>query len=76
MKGSLHVYYDEKGDFLEISLEKSEKSFCRDIAEGIFERIDENTGNVVGVGILSFKKRTSTQKDIDIKLPLKLAIEA
>lgn len=74
MKGNLHVYYDEEGDYLEINTGKSQKSYCRDIADGVFERIDEETGNIIGIGILSFKKRTSKKKDIDIKIPIQLLL--
>lgn len=74
MEGQLHVYYDEEADFLEITLGKFTNSFCRDIEEGIFERIDEDTGDIVGVGILSFKKRQGKVKEIDVTLPMKLAL--
>jgi len=74
MKGNLHLYYDQEGDFLEINLGDFPASYVRDIDEGIFERIDEKTGKVVGIGVLSFKKRTANQKDIDLELPLKMAL--
>ena len=57
MKDQLQVYYDEEADFLEITMGKFTHSYCRDIEEGVFERIDEDTGEVVGIGILSFKER-------------------
>ncbi len=76
MEGSLHIYYDQEGDFLEITLGNFPDSYVRDIDEGIFERIDEKTGKVVGIGILSFKKRTANQKDIDVQLPLKMALSS
>ena len=74
MNGNLHIYYDQEGDFLEINLGNFPASYIRDIDEGIFERIDEKTGKVVGIGVLSFKKRTANQKDIDLKLPLKMVL--
>jgi len=65
MKGQLQLYYDEEGDFLEIN-----------IGEGIAERIDEKTGKVTGISILSFKKRTKELKDLKINLPVNLEISA
>lgn len=76
MNGNLHIYYDQEGDFLEINLGNFPASYVRDIDEGVFERIDEKTGKVVGIGVLSFKKRTANQKNIDLKLPLKIALGA
>ncbi len=76
MKGNLHIYYDQEGDFLEINIGDFTESYVRDIDEGVFERIDEKTGKVVGIGVLSFKKRTANQQDIDLKLPLKIALSA
>ncbi len=76
MKGNLHVYYDQEADFLEINLGNFPASYVRDITEGVFERIDEKTGEVVGIGILSFKKRTANQKEIDVEVPLKIALSS
>ena len=76
MKGNLHVYYDQEADFLEINLGNFPASYVRDIDEGVFERIDEKTGEVVGIGILSFKKRTANQKEIDVEVPLKIALSS
>ncbi len=74
MKDQLHVYYDEEADFLEITMGKFSNSYCRDIEEGVFERINGDTGKVVGIGILSFRERPGRIKEIDIKLPWKLAL--
>jgi len=76
MKGNLHVYYDQEADFLEINLGNFPASYVKDIDEGVFKRIDEKTGEVVGIGILSFKKRTANQKDIDVEVPLKIALSS
>lgn len=75
MKGQMQIYYDEEGDFLEINIGKFTKGFFRDIAPGIAERIDEKTGKVTGIAILSFRKRVA-RKDIKINLPVNLEITA
>ncbi len=70
MKNNMYIYYDKEGDFLEITLGVRTKGYFRDAGEGISERIDEKTGRVIGLAILSFKKRTEGMKDFKIKLPL------
>lgn len=76
MKGQMQIYYDVEGDFLEINIGKYTKGYFKDIDEGIAERIDEKTGKVTGIAILSFKKRAQKLKDAKINLPVKLEITA
>ena len=76
MKGQMQIYYDVEGDFLEINIGKYTKGYFKDISEGIAERIDEKTGKITGIAILSFKKRTQELKDMKINLPVKLEITA
>jgi len=76
MKGEMTLYYDEDADFLEINIGEYTEGYFRDIGDGITERIDETTGNVTGIAILSFKKRTEKMKDLRISLPVKLEITA
>ena len=61
MKGNMNIHYDEEGDYLEIGIGSPEGTFVRDVAEGVFERVDEKTGKVTGIGVLSFKKRTANE---------------
>lgn len=74
MKSRMNIHYDEEGDYLEFNVGKPTKGYFRDIGEGIFERIDEKTGKTIGIGILSFKKRTRSIKDIKVELPVKLTL--
>lgn len=76
MKGQMQIYYDEEGDFLEINIGDYTEGYFRDIKEGIAERIDEKTGKVTGIAILSFKKRTEKLKELKIDLPVKLEISS
>ena len=76
MKGNLQIYYDEEGDFLEINIGEYTEGYFRDIQEGIAERVDEKTGKITGIAILSFKKRTENSKDLKIDLPIKLEISS
>lgn len=72
MKGQMQIYYDEEGDFLEINIGEYTKGYFRDIGEGIAERVDEKTGKVTGIAILSFRKRSQELKDMKINLPVKM----
>ena len=73
MKGQLQLYYDEEGDFLEINIGEYTEGYFKDVGAGVAERIDEKTGKVTGVAILSFKKRQKTN-GIKIDLPVELEI--
>lgn len=69
MKKQMYVYYDEEGDFLELQAGDYSDGYFKDIGEGISERIDEKTGKVTGIAIMSFKKRTQGHKSVRIPLP-------
>ena len=52
------IYYDQEGDFLEITFgEPPELEYTDEIEEGVFITRNEDTDEVYSVGILSFKKR-------------------
>ena len=76
MKGNMHIWYDPEGDFLEIQVGERTEGYFKDVGEGIAERIDEKTGKITGIAILSFKKRAQEQKDVRITLPVTLEITA
>ena len=71
-KGQMQLYYDEEGDFLEINVGEYTEGYFRDVGEGISERVDEKTGKVTGISILSFKRRS--KKDMKIDLPVNIEI--
>lgn len=76
MKDNMNIYYDEEGDFLEINLGGYTEGYFRDVGEGVAERIDEKTGKVTGIAIMSFRKRTEKLQDLKIRLPVKLEIRS
>jgi len=54
------IYYDEAGDFLEITFGLPPKKEYSDETEpGVFITRDEETNEIKGIGILDFKKSTS-----------------
>ncbi|MBS3175790.1 DUF2283 domain-containing protein [Candidatus Woesearchaeota archaeon] len=72
MKGPLRVHYDEEADFLEISVGKPTKCCATEVEPGVFIRVDEVTGDIKSVGVLSFKKRSKRMKDIVLQLPVEV----
>ena len=72
MKGPMRVYYDEEGDFLEISISKPTNCYAEEVESGIFLRKDEKSNEVKSVSIMSFKKRSKQLKDIKLNLPVEI----
>lgn len=72
----MRLYYDEEGDFLEISIDKPTKSYAEEVKPGIFLRFDEKTEEVRSVGIFNFKKRAKDLKDIKLELPIEVNFSA
>jgi len=52
MKGKTTIYYDEEGDFLEITNGDISDTYSKNRGNGVFEIIDEKTGNVKGISIV------------------------
>ncbi len=74
------VYYDELGDFLEISFGlPPETEYTEDIEEGIFVTKDRKTHKIKSIGILSFKKRAKEAilkrvlKQLGMSIPLDIS---
>lgn len=76
MKGPMRVYYDEEGDFLEISVGEPTKCYASEVQPGVFLRKDEQSGEVKSIGIMGFKKRTQNLKDIELYLPVEVNLSA
>jgi uncharacterized protein YuzE len=67
----LKVWFDEEGDFLEVTFAKRKGSF-RSIGPDIFERVDAK-GKVIGFAIFNFLKHDRKTVEIPLK-EAKLAI--
>lgn len=72
MKGDLHIYYDEEGDFLELQVGEPRAGYLEELEDGIFERRDRLTNEVIGIAVFSVKKRNLQ----DIALPIKVELLA
>lgn len=68
----MKVWYDEAGDYLEISIDR-QKGFFKDVGNDIWERVTQK-GKVTGFAILNFKKRIKKQNK-EVILPLKLSLQ-
>ncbi len=76
MKGKLHLYYDEEGDFLEFNLGEYTEGYFKNLGDGLFERIDKKTNQVTGLAIHGFKKRTQGLKEVKLSLPGQMELYA
>lgn len=70
MEKGLDIWWDEEGDFLEITIGKPRKGFCRELGNDMFERIDAKTGKIIGFGILNFSKHFTSKKEL--RIPIKV----
>lgn len=69
---NLNIYYDEEGDFLEISDDNIKNCYFNNFGDGIFQIVDKSTNEVKGVAIHSFKKKIKNLNEIKLSLPFKL----
>ncbi len=70
------IYYDEDGDFLEITFgEPPEVEYTNEIEEGVFITRNESNEEVYSIGLLSFKKRVAILNRILSKFNKKLPRE-
>ena len=62
MKGQMRIYYDDKGDYLTIFVGESRPNYGEEISSGITVFKEEETDEVIGVGILNFRKKGSKHR--------------
>jgi hypothetical protein len=65
---NMNIYYDEEGDFLEMTNGNISNCFFDNLGNGIFRIVDKDTGEIKGVAVHSFKARTKTD-NIKLELP-------
>lgn len=75
MEGQINIYYDEEGDFLEISAGEPSKCYAEEVEPGVFIRFDKKTDEAKNIGILNFKKRAKNIVEIIPNLPLRVNFE-
>jgi len=74
MESGMSIYYDEEGDFLEITMGDISNCYFNNTGNGIFEITDKSNKKIKGIAIFSFKKRTKDLEGLKLSLPLKLEI--
>ncbi|MBU0466389.1 MAG: hypothetical protein KJ718_01825 [Nanoarchaeota archaeon] len=74
MESEMNIYYDEEGDYLEISTGDISNCYFDNEGEGIFKIVDKETEEIKGISIHSFKARTKKLEEISVSLPFKLNI--
>ncbi|MEK6884385.1 MAG: DUF2283 domain-containing protein [Nanoarchaeota archaeon] len=68
----MNIYYDEEGDYLEIFIEGQSPTYAEEVGDDITLLRSKMTDEVVGIGILNFKKRTNSMQDIKLNLPFEV----
>ncbi len=76
MKEAIDIYYDEEGDYLEVSFgAPPEKEYTEQLDSEVLITRDENTNEVKSIGIIAFKKRVNILKEVLKKLNLSIPLE-
>ena len=74
------VYYDEEGDFLEVSFgAPPETEYTEDLdSQEVFITRDIKTNEIKSIGVMAFKKRINVLKEVlkrfNIRMPLEVSI--
>lgn len=74
MENKMNIYYDEEGDYLELTSGDISNCYFENIGKGTFKVVDKNTKEVKGIAIFNFKSRTKNLEDLEISLPFKFSI--
>jgi hypothetical protein len=69
MKGDMRIHYDKEGDYLAVFIGPPRPNYGEDISKGTTIFKDKETGEVVGIGILDFLKRSQSLDEIKVNLP-------
>lgn len=72
----MNLYYDEEGDFLEITSGNTNDCSFANKGDGLFEIVDKQTHEVKGIAIFGFKARTKNLDTLKFSLPFKFSIQS
>ena len=72
---NMNIYYDEEGDFLEITNGDISNCYFDNLGNGLFQIIDKESGQVRGIAIFSFKTRTRNLEEIKLNLPFNFSFQ-
>ena len=74
MEQNMNLYYDEEGDFLEITSGDISNCHFDNLGNGVFEMVDKSTKEIKGIAIFGFKARTKSLEELKLSLPFKFKI--
>ena len=74
MKNQMNIYYDQEGDFLEITSGDISNCYFNNLGNGIFEIVEKTTKETKGFVIHNFKKKTQNLEEVKLSLPFKFDI--
>ena len=76
MNEEMSIYYDEEGDYLEITVGDISNCYFDNIGNGTFRIVDKTTKETKGLAIHNFKTRTKNLDEIRLNLPFKINFSA
>ncbi len=81
MKEAIDVYYDEEGDYLEVSFgAPPKKEYTEQLDSEVLITRDEDTNEIKSIGIIAFKKRAKEDilkrvlKQLGMSIPIEISI--
>ena len=74
MENNMNLYYDQEGDFLEITSGDISNCYFDNLGNGIFKIVDKKTNEIKGIAIFNFKTRTQSLEEVKISFPFKFNI--
>ena len=78
MENQIRIYYDQEADYLEVRLTSPRENYGEDLSGNITIFRDEETDEIVGIGIFNFKEHTKDLKEVlnqmNITLPINIGV--
>lgn len=68
----MRIYYDDEGDYLTIFVGDSKPNYGEDIDDDITVFKNQKSDEIIGIGILNFRERAKSLKNMELKLPFKV----
>jgi len=68
----MRIYYDGEGDYLTMFIGDSKPNYGEEISEGVTLFKDNESDEIIGIGVLGFKERANSLNEIELNLPFKV----
>ncbi len=76
MNKETRIYYDEELDYFTLFIGEPTPNYGEDIVSGITIFKNEETDEIIGIGIQEFRERTKSLKELELKLPFKVSFSS